>query len=81
MPHAPDRIAERVDPHRHVQELLGRADVRAAIEPALSMTKRDPVAIAGAIAPPLTALGSETSALRRPVVVAALALLIARRQP
>jgi hypothetical protein len=77
-----DRIHQRrrQAAERHAHELLARADVRAAIEPALGGTRRDPIAIAGVIAPLLMALGSKTSAARHPAVVAALALLIARRQ-
>jgi hypothetical protein len=77
-----DRIHQRrrQAAERHAQELLARADVRAAIEPALGPAERDPLTMGAAIAPPLAALGGESGAVRQPVVLAALALLIARRK-
>jgi hypothetical protein len=58
----------------HARELLARADVRVAIGPALRMSGRDPATIAREATPLLSAIG----ALEPPIVVAALALLIAR---
>ena len=63
---------------RHACELLARADVRAAIGAALCSASHDPVAIARAIIPLLAELASTAGALRQPVVIAALALLIVR---
>lgn len=59
---------------RRAGELLERADLRAAIGPALRSADRGPIAIAQAITPPLSALGDG----QPPVVIAALALLLER---
>jgi hypothetical protein len=56
---------------RHARELLARADVRAALDPALRAIGRDANAIAQEIAPLLSAI----DALEPPIVIAALALL------
>ncbi|HEU5100757.1 MAG TPA: hypothetical protein VFU22_17130 [Roseiflexaceae bacterium] len=61
---------------RRARELLARADVRAALGPALHMASRDPITIAQAVAPPLSAMG----ALEPPIVIAALALLVVRNK-
>jgi hypothetical protein len=63
---------------RHAHELLARADVRAALDATLGTAGRDPIALARAITPPLVALDSAPCALQQPVVIATLALLIAR---
>jgi hypothetical protein len=69
-------LRRRAAAERHARELLARADVRAALGPALAAAQRDPLALAQAIAPPLAALGAPASALRRPIVIAAMALLL-----
>jgi hypothetical protein len=61
---------------RHARELLARADVQAAIRPALQSAGREAIRIAQATAAPLSALGAQ----QPPVVIAALALLIARAE-
>ena len=63
---------------RHAIDLLARADVRAAISAAMGAAGRDPIALARATAPLLVALDPSASALRQPVVIAALALLSVR---
>jgi hypothetical protein len=65
---------------RHAHELLARADVRAALSAAIGASGRDPIALAWAITPPLVALDPAPCALQQPVVIAALALLIARAE-
>ena len=66
----------RQSAERHAHELLARADVRAAVGMAVGAA-RDPIALARAIVPPLAALEAAPPALQQPVVIAALALLIA----
>lgn len=68
----------RQSAERHAHELLARADVRAAIDAATRAVGRDPITLARAITPPLVALNLVPCALQQPVVLAALALLIAR---
>jgi hypothetical protein len=63
---------------RHAHKLLARADVRAALDMAMGAAGHDPIALARAITPPLVALDSASCALQQPVVIAALALLVAR---
>jgi hypothetical protein len=63
---------------QHARDLLARADVRAAIGAARGLAGRDPIAIARALTPLLVALDPAASALRLPVVIAALALLSLR---
>ena len=63
---------------RHAIDLLARADVRAAIGAAMGAAGRDPIALARAFMPLLVALDPVASALRQPVVIAALALLSLR---
>ena len=63
---------------RHATDLRMRADVRAAIGAVMGAAGRDPIALARAITPLLVALEPAPSALQQPVVIAALALLIAR---
>jgi hypothetical protein len=60
----------------HAHELLGRADVRAAIGPALATSRHDSLGLAQAIAPKLRELESAPEARRYPIVIAALALLM-----
>jgi hypothetical protein len=59
-------------------ELLARADVRAAIGMALRPACHDPIAIAQALTPLLAGQALAAGALQPPVVIAALALQLAR---
>jgi hypothetical protein len=59
-------------------ELLARADVRAAISAAGCTASHDPIAIARALAPLLAGQALAVGTLQPPVVIAALVLRIAR---
>jgi hypothetical protein len=71
-------LRRRQAAERHANELRVRADVCAVISEALCAAGRDPIAFARAITPLLVALDPPPSALRQPVVIAALALLSVR---
>ena len=63
---------------RHAINLLAQADVCTVIGSAMCVARRDPIVLARTITPPLVALDPAPGALQQPVVIAALALLIAR---
>jgi hypothetical protein len=54
--------------------------VRVALSAAIGAAGRDPIVLARAITSPLVALDPAPCALQQPVVIAALALLIARAE-